>query len=181
MEWGILASVLFEPFLGFIDFRLHNSCEDLINAQCLSSYFSFCWRHPRTSVLCVRKQKELSEAWQHQFLLSPCCRNCNHMSIIGIHECVQRQQCVCITQCQGWYVPLACLLIVYVVRVKCQTQLVYYLGFLHFNRSFKCNHPFCEHTKSGNSWSQLLSVIWFLNYAPYPSISIWKYQAASLH
>jgi hypothetical protein len=141
MEWGILASILFEPFLGFIDFRLHNSCEDLINAQCLSSYFSFCWRHPRTSVLCVRKQKELSEAWQHQFLLSPCCRNCNHMSIIGIHECVPRQQCVCITQCQGWYVPLACLLIVYVVRVKCQTQLVYFIGYLHFDRSFECNHP----------------------------------------
>jgi hypothetical protein len=39
----------------------------------------------------------------------------------------------------------------------------------------------CEHTKSGNSWSQLLSVIWFLVYAPYLSISIWKHQAASLH
>ncbi len=86
------------------DYSMSPGFSQLMISMYFCSCFSFCWRHPRTSGLCVRKQRERSQAWQYQFLLSPCCKNCSLTSVTVIHECVLRQQCACISPCQGWYV-----------------------------------------------------------------------------
>jgi hypothetical protein len=84
------------------------------------------------------------------------------MSVIGIHECELKQQCVCITLCQGWYVPLVNVWLgVCVVIEKCQNSVDACHKFLFFacirtaflSSPLVCNIPLSsiDHQSLGNS------------------------------